>query len=139
MADCSFSGTKTSVLLLLPDGVTISAPYDSSSNLPCLQLTNLPPATSQFFAHSCDFADADADAWATFLSVTSPTNINLDPEEKELLLWHQRLSHISLDKVRRLCTKTRWSKLIALLLDLWFVIPSYPSNFLRLPSVLLLE
>lgn len=58
-----------------------------------------------------------ANAKQVFLNVTDPGNTNLSPSEKELLLWHQHLSHYNLPKVQLMCKKRQWVRVAAELAD----------------------
>ena len=98
--------------LLGDNNVRLVAKYNSTTNLPELQLSDLPMSNSVW---SDTFGDMNTHlaAPSAHLSVIDVDNSNLTPSEKELLLWHQRLSHTNLAKVRLLCMKRQWVRLDA--------------------------
>jgi hypothetical protein len=61
--------------------------------------TSCAPASSPFDDINPSSLQHDCQA---YLGVVHSTNNNLRSSQRELLLWHQRLSHYNLDTVRRL-------------------------------------
>jgi hypothetical protein len=98
-----------------PD-VSILAPYSSVSNLPELQLVDIPKTSSVWsdtFANISSAHTQNTNVQHVHLSVTDPGNMNLSPSQKELLSWHQRLSHSNLAKVRLMCKQKQWVRVAA--------------------------
>jgi hypothetical protein len=91
--------------------VSILAPYSSISNLPELELVDMPKTSSIWsdtFANISSAHTHNTNVQQVHLSVTDPGNTNLSPSQKELLSWHQRLSHTNLSKVRLMCKRKQW-------------------------------
>ena len=86
---------------------TMIAKYNPVSHLSELELVDMPRKNSVWNDAFQDVSTAQDDP-TTFLSVVHPDNHNLSPSEKELLLWHQRLSHTSISKVQLMCKKRQW-------------------------------
>eukprot|EP00804_Cyclotella_cryptica_P027788 CCRYP_009212-RA/>CCRYP_009212-RA protein AED:0.44 eAED:0.14 QI:0/-1/0/1/-1/1/1/0/824 len=88
--------------LSLANGITLDAPY-GRANLP-----TLPLATSQdkccLWQQCFAFSSSDSTAWTP--SVIAASNQNLSLAQKEILLWHQRLSHASLSTIHNLCRQS---------------------------------
>jgi hypothetical protein len=88
-------------------GFRLSAPFDKRTNLPMLPLSlasgnPMEFQPSAFWSQAFGFDDVDQSEWSVFLNVTDDENTSLSTAQKELLLWHQRLSHINIQDVRRL-------------------------------------
>ena len=84
-----------------PD-VSIFARLNPTSNLPTLSLEEMPRTSSVWgdsFLDLSSSTSAPITSLSTHLNVLDPSNRNLSPGEKELLLWHHRLSHTNLTKV----------------------------------------
>jgi predicted NAD/FAD-binding protein len=86
------------------NNVSIFAPYNPVSNLPELELCPL-PTNSKVWHHDSVFSDKELMA---NLSVLDDTNQNLQQSQKELILWHNCLSHINISKVRTLTRPKQW-------------------------------
>jgi hypothetical protein len=93
--------------ILLPGGTTIHAPY-GLANLPLLSLSAKKDQSAGFWNQCFSFSADDSDTWAKML--TSASNQNLTPAQKELLVWHHKLSHASLSKIHSLCRRKRKPK-----------------------------
>jgi hypothetical protein len=93
--------------ILLPGGTTIHAPY-GLANLPLLLLSAKKDQATGFWNQCFSFSADDSDTWAKML--TSASNQNLTPAQKELLVWHHKLSHASLSKIHGLCCRKRKPK-----------------------------
>jgi hypothetical protein len=94
---------------------TIIAKYNAVSNLPELQLVDM-PKTSPVWSDTYGELNFSSDpslsgARQAYLNVIDTENRNLTPGEKELMLWHQRLSHTNISKVRDLCSNRQWVRL----------------------------
>ena len=94
------------VLIKLPSGSSFFAPYAPRSRLPVLPMLSSPlPAyltTSRGIHDTFSITSADLTALASESDVLHRSNNNLTDSQKELLLWHQRLSHASIHWVRLL-------------------------------------
>lgn len=113
------------VLLSSKSGdVKIFAALETSSNLPVLKLENM-PATSPTWLDSFQHLP---DSPSAHLSVLSPSNVNLSPGEKELLLWHNRLSHTGVSKVQELCKARQWVRLSSSPVDSASTSPILPTK-----------
>jgi transposase InsO family protein len=102
--------TKTMLTFLLTSGHAIRATIDKRTNLPHLRLSDSPPLTDSNFGFNT-FAfeselteewDAAIAEYNAYLSVLRSDNANLRASQKELLLWHHRLSHFNTATVRDL-------------------------------------
>ncbi len=95
--------TMTGVALKLDNSVTLFAPHCPHRNLPLLPLAktnhNVHCFRSQAFGfNSSEFA-AINDIKSSLLTAS---NTNLSQPQKEVLLWHQRLSHASIPWIQSL-------------------------------------
>jgi hypothetical protein len=104
------------IALFGTDDIKIFAPYNDLSNLPELTLHD-PPSASAFwesaFAIDDELCKAAADPHArffdsAFINTLDDGNGNLKSSQKELLLWHHKLSHTNFAKVRLLTKATQW-------------------------------
>lgn len=82
----------TTYTMVLPGDMILEAPY-GHANLPIIPLSSGPSDTC-FWNRCFNFRDTDNAAWNK--SITHASNCNLTPAQKELLIWHQKLSHASL-------------------------------------------
>jgi transposase InsO family protein len=98
---------------LMSPNVSIFAPYSSISNLPELELVDMPKTSSVWSDTFYTIHSAPTGIQQAHLSVIDPGNTNLSPSQKELLLWHQRLSHTNLSKVRLMCKNRPWVRVAA--------------------------
>ena len=82
----------------------------NEANLPLLQLVDVPRTSSVWSETFSDLQNpiASPSGSSAHLSILDPGNKNLLPGEKELLLWHHRLSHTNLQKVQSLCKERQW-------------------------------
>ena len=82
--------------------IILDAPY-GRANLPLLQMSSTSETClwSSMFA----FSASDKDAWAR--GVCDAKNQNLTAAQKEILMWHTRLSHAGLSSVHNLCRQRR--------------------------------
>ena len=100
----SYGGqTSSHYILRLCDGTILEAPY-GASNLPLLRLSN-EDMPSCFWSKCFTFTNVKADDWSQ--NVLAESNKNLSPAQKELLRWHQRLSHAGLSTIHNLCRQKR--------------------------------
>ena len=85
--------------ITLPDGLILHAPY-GTSNLPILPLCPSDQAPRCFWARCFSFHASDRDIWAH--SILAASNQNISLAQKELLLWHHRLSHAGLSTIQNI-------------------------------------
>jgi hypothetical protein len=91
--------------MLLPGDIQLDAPY-GRANLPVLCLVQSPFEHPQCFWSKCfGFKVWDQDLWAR--NILDASNQNLTLAQKELLLWHQRLSHAGLSSIHNLVCQRR--------------------------------
>ncbi|KAL7461644.1 LOW QUALITY PROTEIN: hypothetical protein ACHAXS_003697 [Conticribra weissflogii] len=91
----------------LGTGQVIAAPVSPTNNLPLLHPA---PAggTSSFWSSAFDFDPISQTTCANSLSVMSELNSNLSAAQKEVLLWHQRLSHANVHWSQSLLRDRKW-------------------------------
>lgn len=89
-------------LIKLPGDMILEAPY-GKVNLPLLQLSNSVNSClwAKFFAFNVD----DKIDWKK--AILDTTNQNLTAAQRELLVWHFKLSHAGLSTVHNLCRQRR--------------------------------
>jgi transposase InsO family protein len=82
----------------------IDAHYCPRTRLPMLRLL---PGESEhsFWTSTFNYTSADALAYPTLLS---NTNVNLTAAQKEVLLWHHKLSHASISWIQLLMRDKKW-------------------------------
>ena len=76
--------------LILPTDITLEASY-GCRNLPILPMCSADQTPLRFWPKYFSFCASDHDIWAR--SILAASNQNLTLAQKELLLWHHRLSH----------------------------------------------
>jgi hypothetical protein len=95
--------TRTWVQLYLDSGVTLFAPHCLHSNLPLLPLANTNHNIRCFWSQAFGFNSSEFAAInAIKSSLLIVSNTNLSQPQKEVLLWHQRLSHASIPWIQSL-------------------------------------
>ena len=90
--------------LVLSDEIILDAPY-GHANLPVLPMCSPNHSKSCFWSRCFAFQASDRDVWAR--SILAASNQNLTLAQKELLLWHQRLSHAGLSTVQNISRQRR--------------------------------
>jgi hypothetical protein len=106
-SSATMSMDSSAVTFHLPSGPALRAPIDKASNLPQLQLSSSPsPPTSSFGFNTFSFEAELADDWdasiqeySAYMNILRSDNSNLRASQKELLSWHQRLSHYNLPAI----------------------------------------
>eukprot|EP00804_Cyclotella_cryptica_P015074 CCRYP_000647-RA/>CCRYP_000647-RA protein AED:0.72 eAED:0.72 QI:0/0/0/0.5/1/0.5/2/0/813 len=83
----------------LHNGIVLDAPY-GRANLPVLPLSPHRESSLSFWARCFAFSSSDNAAWSK--TILDAKNMNLTSSQKELLLWHQCLSHTGLTTVHNL-------------------------------------
>ena len=84
--------TSSKIQIHLESGECLNAHYCARSRLPILQMSTNDTHQS-FWTSTFQFTSQDAAAYPTVLS---ESNVNLSAAQKEVLLWHHKLSHASL-------------------------------------------
>eukprot|EP00804_Cyclotella_cryptica_P006881 CCRYP_020804-RA/>CCRYP_020804-RA protein AED:0.48 eAED:0.37 QI:0/-1/0/1/-1/1/1/0/621 len=92
----------TKYSLALSHEITLDAPY-GRANLPILPMCS--SDSSCFWSRCFAFQASDKDIWAR--NILAASNQNLTLAQKELLLWHQRLSHAGLSTVQNISRQRR--------------------------------
>lgn len=104
----SYLGTTEKLAFTLGDGHLLDAFYCPRTHLPCLSVagTRRPFDTQCFWSKAFDFKPTDLSvAYPTLLS---SSNTNLTAAQKEVLLWHYKLSHVSIGWLQLLMRDRKW-------------------------------
>ena len=95
--------TTTDMRLNLSTGIKLTANYCPRSRLPMLQWAS---------SHQCDLWQEsftfDHNPSRVYTNILGKTNTNLSAAQKEVLLWHQRLSHASIPWIQTLMRDRHW-------------------------------
>jgi hypothetical protein len=91
--------TVNSICMLLGNEITLDAGYCPCSNLPFLQMGIDGKYPRSFWSNAFAYTESEAKAFPTLLE---SANVNLSTSQKEVLLWHQCLSHASISWIQRL-------------------------------------
>eukprot|EP00956_Cyclotella_meneghiniana_P008045 scaffold10719_cov37-Cyclotella_meneghiniana.AAC.1 len=86
--------------------VTLEATY-GRANLPLLQMSS-PTYTRCLWSSTFAFLAVDQTSWAR--GIASARNQNLTAAQKEVLLWHFKLSHAGMSSIHNLCRQNRTAK-----------------------------
>ena len=97
-------------VLFLPGDVTLVAPYNLA-NLPILPLVDSVSTTAGLWNECFGFNSEMRDAWAR--GTLDAKNQNLTSAQKEILLWHQRLSHVNLAAIHNLARQKSQTKKVS--------------------------
>ena len=100
--------TTADLILCLGNGVELRAQYCPRSNLPLLSICDHAPDTQNLWHDAFHINDDDAFVFAAEKNVLDESNVNLSAAEKELLLWHHRLSHASTSWLQPLMRTKKW-------------------------------
>ena len=100
--------TPADLKLCLGNGVELHAQYCPRSNLPLLNTCDHAPDVKSFWHDAFDISSNDVFTFAAEKNVLDGSNVNLSAAEKELLLWHQRLSHASISWLQPLMRTKKW-------------------------------
>ena len=90
----------------LDNGHQFSAKFCSQSNLPLIPLAQ--NQQRNFWNKAFGYTVNNISTVNELRSILASDNTNLSSSQKELLLWHQRLSHTSLDWVQMLMRDRKW-------------------------------
>ena len=91
--------SATRVDITLGDGTSLSATYCPCSNLPYFSYTGTTATSKPFWPSTFDYSEHSTSAYTSLLD---NTNHNLTAAQKDVLHWHQRLSHASIPWVQTL-------------------------------------
>jgi hypothetical protein len=95
--------TRHGVEFNLDNGVILFAHHCLRSNLPLLPLANINQAVCCFWSNAFGFTSSEFKEIIAIKSLLLTTNnTNLSQPQKEVLLWHQRLSHASIPWIQLL-------------------------------------
>ena len=101
--------TASEYRLILHDGTTLVASNCSRSRLPLLSFARS-HRSRNIWNDGFSFPPNTVKVAEAHTNVLSETNANLSPAQKEVLLWHQRLSHASIPWVQALMRDRKWLK-----------------------------
>ena len=94
---------KNKAVLSLPDGTDLEFPYNHRSNLPLMLLA---PEGTWCGLDQEDCANVVSEPIVNaYLSCEAEENRNLTLAQKELLLWHKKWGHVSLQHCQALLSK----------------------------------
>ena len=99
--------TAKNITISLDDGPTFEANYHPSNNLPYLKLAET--TKSSFWANTFDVNDLSTSDFTRVCNIMADNNINMSAAQKEVALWHHRLSHVALPVVQTLMANRRWT------------------------------
>jgi hypothetical protein len=95
--------TTGGVELKLDNGIALFAPHCPHSNLPLLPLADSSHPVRCFWSRAFSFTSHESTVINEIKkSLLNDSNTNLSLSQKEVLLWHQRLSHASISWVQSL-------------------------------------
>jgi hypothetical protein len=97
--------TVNSICMLLGSEITLDAQYCPHSNLPFLQMGVNGKHPRSFWSDAFAYTASEAKAYPTLLDSAS---VNLSAPQKEVLQWHQRLSHASISWIQCLMGNHKW-------------------------------
>ena len=97
-------------VLFMPDDVTLVAPYNLA-NLPILPLVDSVTSPTGLWQECFGFTSEMRSAWAR--GTLDAENQNLSLAQKEILLWHQRLSHANISAIHNLARQKSRTKKVA--------------------------
>ena len=100
--------TPADLIFCLGNGVELQAHYCPRSNLPLLSICDHASDVRSFWHDTFDISENEATAFTASKSVLDSNNANLSAAEKELLLWHHRLSHASMPWLQPLMRTKKW-------------------------------
>jgi hypothetical protein len=92
----------------LDNGIKLSATVCPHSNLPIIPLAHEASSKRCFWTQAFGFSADSFQDLNLICNVLHQTNTNLSQSQKELLLWHQRLSHASVKWIQVLIRDQKW-------------------------------
>ena len=100
--------TVHGVQVSLDNGIKLSAAFCPRSNLPIIPLAHEASSKQCFWTKAFGFSADSFQDLNLIRNVLHQTNTNLSQSQKELLLWHQRLSHASVKWIQALMRDQKW-------------------------------
>lgn len=100
--------TIDDVTINLPRHGILKANYCPGSNLPMLRFASSPTSYTSYRTLFNSSIDDDDNLLSSHMSAMEVSNNNLNASQKELLLWHTKLSHAHLRWVRALLGSRSW-------------------------------
>jgi hypothetical protein len=94
--------------ICLDDGVNLSEYYCPRTNLLMIPLALSVGSQYCFWSDAFRYTTQDYKEIVGLKSVLHQTNSNLSSSQKEVLLWHQRLSHASINWIQTLMHDRKW-------------------------------
>lgn len=93
------------IRIRLENNITLFGRYCSHSNLPLIPMAH---TKKQQFSFWNEAFSLNVHESSMLRNILSETNTNLSASQKEVLLWHQRLSHASIRWIQMLMRKRDW-------------------------------
>jgi hypothetical protein len=100
--------TVHGVKVSLDNGINLSAAFCPRSNLLNIPLAHEASSKQCFWTQAFGFLADSFQDLNLIHNVLRQTNTNLSQSQKELLLWHQRLSHASVKWIQALMRDRKW-------------------------------
>ena len=92
----------------LDNGIKMNSVFCPRSNLPLLPLAIAESSKQCFWTQAFSYSAASFQDLNLICNVVHQANANLSQSQKELLLWHQRLSHASIKWIQALMHDKKW-------------------------------
>jgi hypothetical protein len=96
------------IAIVLDNGLPFCAKHCPTSNLPLIPLALQAHSKNSFWTTMLGFTADGFCEINTIKTVVRQSNMNLSASQKELLLWHQRLSHASINWIQTLMQDRLW-------------------------------
>jgi hypothetical protein len=100
--------TVHGIKVSLDNGIKLKAEFCPRSNLPVIPLAHEASSKKCFWAQAFGFSANNFQDLNKIRNVLHQSNTNLSQSQKELLLWHQRLSHASVKWIQALMRDRKW-------------------------------
>jgi hypothetical protein len=100
--------TVQGIEIILDNGLNISTSLCPQSNIPLIPIALEHDRKYCFWQNAFGFMANTFGQINAIKSILHQTNTNLSASQKELHLWHQQLSHASVDWVRTLMRDREW-------------------------------
>ncbi len=100
--------TVQGIDIILDNGSNVYAKFCPKSNLLLIPLSLENEHKNCFWNNAFGFGADSFQEINTIKTILHQNNANLSASQKELLLWHQRLSHASVNWVQTLMRKKKW-------------------------------
>ena len=109
LTESMLHGSKGTNFTSFMAGNTVFQPTQSTSNFP--KYPRISPGILPYLINHLNLDNTTITALPKFIdrNILSKRNWNLNPSQKELLLWHQRLGHADLSRVHAMLSKPRTS------------------------------